>query len=299
MQDELSSVLSADLPSQDDVEKLSEILYWRCYTRSILEEESSPAAELADLEPALAAANCGRAVWVEGWRVEQVLNDGRITARRSGAERAFFPGEYVTHRGIGAGLKEGIEITVFASPGSNQIQDSFYYAIGEAVPDCESPQTLVRIYWNVRAEGAPRLMAALTREFNRFQVPFRFKCSNHTKHFPRRDAAVLYLDGRYYPIAALLVERIHDEVLPFLNAGTPLFTRRLAHGLALAEDPGESFGQHRCTILAEAMAATCGGTVADRLAELRRQFETRSLSLETPWLNPHSAGRYPYPWTPE
>jgi hypothetical protein len=299
MLDELSAVLRADLPSQDDAAKLREILYRRCYTRSILDEEAAPAGGDTDLAPALAAANQGRAVWVEGWRIEQVLGDGRITARRNGAERAFLPGEYITHRGIGTGLKEGIEISVFASPGTNEIQDSFYYAIGETVAECEPVSNLVRIYWNVRPEGAPRLMEALTREFNRFQVPFRFKCLNHAKYFPRRDAAVLYIDGRYYPIATLLVERVHGEVLPLLNAGTPLFTRRLAPGLALAEDPGESFGQHRCAILGEAMAATRTASVADRLAELSRQFENRDLSLDTPWLNAHSTAQYEYPWTAE
>ena len=69
----------------------------------------------------------------------------------------------------------------------------------------------------------------------------------------------MYIDRRYYPIAALLVESIYGGVRPWLNASTPLFAKPLARGLALAEDPGDSFGKHRCTILAGAMAASRGG----------------------------------------
>ena len=293
MWEELTAILSADLPSQEDAARLGDILYSRCYTRSVLEAEESGGAR-EDLTPLLQAANRSRARWVEGWRIEQVLDDGRVVAARNGAERPFSPGEYITHRGIGTGLAAGIEITVYAAAGSAEIQDSFYHAFGETVADGESGGIL-RFYWNIQPEGAARLMESLTSAFNRFQIPFRFKCLNQRSHFPRRDAAVLYLEGRYYRIAALLLEGVHGEVARWLNAGTPLFTRRLAHGFALAEDPGDSFGQHRCGILAGAMAASYGRTVEERLAELRRHFEMRGLSLDAPWLNAHSTGAYEYP----
>ena len=157
---ELTAILSADLPSQDDAAKLSDILYSRCYVRSIL-DASVTGAPKADLTPALAAANCSRALWVEGWRIDQVLDDGRIVARRHGAERAFLPGEYITHRGMGAGPKVGSAITVFVSPGSSEIQTSFCHAFGETVGDYEPVGSLLRFYWNIQPEGAPRLMEAV------------------------------------------------------------------------------------------------------------------------------------------
>jgi hypothetical protein len=293
---ELSAILSAGLPSGDDAVKLSETLYSRCYMRSIFEapapSDMKPGEDLTD---ALRAANHSHAKFVEGWRIEQVLDDGRIVARKNGAEQAFLPGEYITHRGIGIGPKEGAHITVFAAAGSSEIQPTFYYAFGETIGDYEPDGSLLRIYWNVQAEGALRLMEILTRELNRFQLPFRFKCLNNTSCFPRRDAAVLYIDRRYYCIAAMLVESVHTEVLPWLNRSTPLFAKPLAPGLALAEDPGESFGQHRCAILASAMAAAHGRTVEQRLDEVRRHFEDRGLSLDTPWLNANAAGDYEYP----
>ena len=326
---ELRAVLEADLPAQDDAVKLSGILYDRCYSHSILDaglvgqalppanpdltgalspetgdteaawQAKAPAPPSPDLTDALAAANQSRGAWVEGWRIDQVLDDGRILARKSGALRSFLPGQYVTSRGLGSGPEEGMEITVFMTPGSADFQQMFYWAFGETISEFEPSASVLRIYWNIQVPGAPRLMEALTRELNRFQLPFRFKCLNHTSHFPRRDAAVLYIHRRYYPIAALLVERVHGEVRQWLNQSTPLFTRPLSHGLALAENPGESFGNHRCAILAAAMTASRGQAVEARLDEVRRQFQERGLSLDTPWLNANSPGDYEYPFALE
>jgi hypothetical protein len=106
----------------------------------------------------------------------------------------------------------------------------------------------------------------------------------------------LYLGQRYYAIAALLVERVHAQMREWLNPGTPLFARHLADGLGFAEDPGESFGKHRCKILAEAMTATHGKPAEERFEELRRQFERRGLSLDRPWLNPGSVDCYEFPF---
>ena len=294
MWEELRAILSADLPSQDDAGKLCDVLYSRCYTRSILDGEGAKAPE-SDLTAELAAANRSRAHWDEGWTISQALDDGRVVARRSGAERAFQPGEYLTHRGPDARPKKGSGVTVYAAPGSGEVQEVFYHAFGESVAEHEW-QRMLRFYWNVRPAGAARLMESVTRELNRFQVPFRFKCLNKTSLFPRRDAAVLYVDSRYYPITAMAVERVHGEVRAWLDSGTPLFARRLSDGLGFAEDPGDSFGKHRCTILAAAMAASCGRAVEDRMAEVRRQFEERRLSLDTPWLNAGSAGGYEFPF---
>jgi len=291
------AILEADLPGQEDAGSLSEVLYRRCYMHSILEPAAAgDGGEDRDLTPALMAANAGRAAWDEGWRIDQALDGGRILARKGGAARTFLPGEYLTHRGLGAGPAGGKPVRIFLPEGSAEMQPGFYHAFGDTAGAYEEGERVLRFYWNVPAEGAPRLMEAVTREFNRFQVPFQFKCGNRTGHYPRRDAAVLYLHARYYAIAALLVERVHAGMGASLDAGTPLFAKRLADGLGFAEDPGDSFGQHRSKILAEAMTATRGQRAEERLEEVRWQFERRGLSLERPWLNAGSVDRYEFPF---
>ena len=299
LEEELNAILVADLGAQDDPAKLAIILYERCYTASIF--DSLEMHRLPDgrgsvtLSDVLEGANRSRASWEEGWRIDQMLSGGRILARKGGAARAFLPGEYLTHRGIGSGPKDGAMVSVFSAPGSAELQPGFYYAFGETVSEFGEDEEMVRFFWNVSVEGAPRLMETLTGALNRFQVPFRFKCASRASDYPRRDAAVLYLHARYYPIAALVVEAVHAQVSAWLRPDTPLFAKRLADGLAFAEDPDESFGENRSKILAAAMVATRGKSLDERRAAVRRAFQERGLSLDQPWLNPGSADRYEFP----
>jgi hypothetical protein len=314
MQEELDAILAADLGPQDDAEKLAVILYNRCYTCSILDSEekhrlpdgrgsvtrpfrtASVSDRSDDMTRILETANSSRAAWDEGWKIDQMLDGGRVLARKGNSARAFFPGEYLTRRGIGSGPRAGAPVSIFIAPGSAELQLGYYYAFGETVSEFEENEQVIRFFWNVTSDGAPRLMQSITRKFNVFQIPFRFKCASRASDYPRRDAAVLYLHSRYYPIAAFVVEAVHAQLLPWLQPGTPLFAKRLADGLAFAEDPGESFGENRSKVLAAAMVAARGKSLDERKAEVRRAFDQHGLSLDRPWLNPGSFDRYQFPY---
>ena len=295
MQDELSAILASDLPDQDNEQKLATLLYNRCYTVSIFDPPNAP-ADTQDLTPSLAAANQSRAAWDAGWKIDQVLDAGQILARKGGAARSFLPGEFITQRGLGTGPAADAKVTVFLAPGSADLQPAYYYAFSETAGESGESEQIVRFFWNISPAGAAPLMETITRKLNRFQVPFRFKCACRTSDFPRRDAAVLYLHARYYPVTAMIVQSVHSELRPWLGSGTPLFSKHLADGLGFAEDPGESFGDNRTRILAAAMIRTRGRPVGERLAELHRQFQQRHLSLEQPWLNAGSVDRYDFPF---
>jgi hypothetical protein len=293
---ELEAILAADWLESDDPSKLAGRLYDRCYNHSILDPAPARTADGRDLLPTLLAANQSRPTWDEGWQIDQPLDDGRVLARKGGAARAFLPGEFITDRGPDRGPDAGGAINVFTAPGTPELQTWFYFAFGETVDDLGSGTASLRVYWNIAPEGAAPLMEAITRELNRFQVPFRFKCLRNTDHFTRRDPAILYVSRRYCPIVAMLVEKIYPRIRPWLRETVPLFTKPSAPGLGMAEDPGESFGQHRSKILAEAILASRGKSVPERLEELVRQFARRGLSLETPWLNAGSPEGYRYPF---
>ena len=75
----------------------------------------------------------------------------------------------------------------------------------------------------------------------------------------------------------------------------PLFTREIAPGLAFAESPPtrESFGMHRCGLIAEGLlAAEARGEREARLALLREHLTAYGLDLDRLERNPTS--RYPY-----
>jgi len=296
MRRELEAIMATEWPEMEDTAALAKRLYKRCYNHSILDPPPAADATGPDLLDALIAANRGRATWDEGWRIDQPLDDGRVLARKGGAARAFLPGEFITDRGPDRGPEAEAPVNVFTAPGSADLQGAFYFAFGESVEELGPTIPTLRVYWNIAPEGAAHLMQALTREFNRFQVAFRFKCLRHVAHYSRRDAAILYVSRRSYPIVAMLIEKIYPSVRPWLRGAVPLFTKPVAHGLGMAEDPGDSFGAHRTKILAEALAASRDKSVDERMEELRRQFATRGISLDTPWLGPNSPETYVFPF---
>src|SRR5262249_49841937 len=86
-----------------------------------------------------------------------------------------------------------------------------------------------------------------------------------------------------------LVAGHYNEIAWTLKDAVPAFTRRIAGGLGFAEDPGtgESFGQHRCRLLAEALRSdavreTRGS--ARRLAQLVTALEQKGVCASAPYL---------------
>ncbi len=154
-----------------------------------------------------------------------------------------------------------------------------------AVSNVEFPNSdnakLVRFYWNLRPEAAVPLMQELTSGLNCARLPFRLKVVNDRGAFSRCDAAVLYVPNSDYAQVAQIVERIYPKISGRLNERVPAFTKRLGPGLGFAEDPGtkqDSFGTHRCRLLAEGMfrawqqgRKSLSDRLKDRRSALRRK----------------------------
>ncbi len=140
------------------------------------------------------------------------------------------------------------------------------------------------------------LLSCVTRGLNRFQVPFHIKFPVKGSSYGRRDAVVLYSHSWYYAITAMVLESVYADIAVHLRPETPLFTKELAPGLAVAEDPGESFGHHRCRILADCLLEHRGRSIPEKLEGIKEAFNRRGLSLDSPWLNAGSAREYQFPF---
>src|SRR5262249_29965139 len=160
-------------------------------------------------------------------------------------------------------------------------------ALGDAELPFDDSAPLLRVYWNLHSSGAAPLVSALTREFNRIRLPFRFKVVSEPERFTRCDAGVLYMQRSDYPAAAPIMADLYNGVARLLEPNVPALTRELAPGLGLAEDPGAfvSFGMSRCYLLAEAIvrAAERGATDVDaQLAVADECFTEAGLALDMP-----------------
>lgn len=285
------------------VAKLVDQLYSSCYCRRFTGDQSSeivwPPPDDTFLTE-LSMAHAGRERWDSGWQTHRLLPSGQIIAQKGGSTRLLWPGEFVSHEGPGIAMREGARVSVFAPRDSKEMQPGFYFVFSETIADQQDDYNLLRFYWHVKYTGAPLLVKLITKEFNRFQIPFRFKSLAIRAFYGRTDAAVLYINKRFYRISVELLADIYHELQDHLGADTPLFTKHLAPGLGLAEEPGtgESFGQNRCRILAEGLwnAYEKGLRLEhERLQEVRQQFERNGLSLDVPFLNPRSSDQYTFP----
>ncbi|HTD35940.1 MAG TPA: T3SS effector HopA1 family protein [Candidatus Limnocylindrales bacterium] len=253
-----------------------------------------------DLCDALSRANSSRAGWDEGYIVERVHTDGSVDAARGARSVRTRAGQYVLEDGEPS-PRPGSPVRIARARESRRAQPGYYYAFGETALDLDAASRAVRLYWNVRVDGATELLRTMTTKLNALRVPFVMKVCSCSGLFTRIDTAVLYVAARYVDATAWIVAGELGELAHLLRPDTPLFTKRLAPGLALAEDPGgESFGLARCMLLASATwSAWAAGRndVAGRLAALRRLAGEAGLSLERLYLNPGSVDRYRLPRT--
>ena len=282
---------------------LGRLLYLQCYCRRFTGEMDHREI-ISDADPVfvkrLSYANNSREHLNPGWRVIRKLPTGHFVAEKNGLTRLLFAGDFIAHSDFRGPVEEGTAISIFRPRESTTMHPGFYYIFGEALGDDQDDRDLLRFYWNVKADGATKLVSLLTTRLNRFQLSFRLKILNNPAAYIRADAAVLYLNKRAYHLAAELLSDVYTQLTEELNPDTPLFTKKLAAGLGLAEEPttGESFGQQRCRILAHALWSTFQNKQDDdesRLQEISAQLDANGIDSEFPYRNAGSDGLYDFP----
>jgi hypothetical protein len=140
----------------------------------------------------------------------------------------------------------------------------------------------------------------VTGVLNRYEIPFRLKVATQSDSFVRADNSVLYVAQRFFPLTAMAIAFSMPGLQGILNPFIPLFTKRLASGIGLAEDPGgtESFGTSRSKLVAAAILASRSGeripldVFTDRFREVVSRAKLRIDALH---LNPGSEDTYFFP----
>jgi hypothetical protein len=283
---------------------LRDTLYARCYARAPVDarsettdasaegfdttEDSVGAEEFARR---LSTANRGREGWLEGWRVESIGAGGVIVVARSASLRVAGPGDYALTFAEDVPPCVGCAVTVRVRKESLTVQEGVYCALGAESPHAHEETDAVRIYFNAPPSASLLLMEAATTHLNEWRAPFTLKVMLRPEDRDRRDTAVLYLPRDLQRVLFQLMEKLPARMLALLRPGVPLFTKPLGEGVGLAESPpsGESFGMHRCRLLAESIVdAWLDGhqDVEARWRAFERRFDADGLSLARAHLNP-------------
>jgi hypothetical protein len=243
---------------------------------------------------ALSEANTGTGAREPGWRVTNVAGDV-ITVARDGLH--VWVRREDTYEEEDIPLSGQLRSVRFPKE-LRKLSPGFYLALGNEGLAFEQGRVLVRFYWNLRATDAPRLIRGVTQLLNDDQIPFRLKVVNDPTHYDRCDAGVLYVQRTDYEQVRPHVCRLLVELGANLKNATPVFTKPLAPGLGLAEEPAvsrDSFGMDRCRLLAEAIVRIHEREVAgttDRLAVIEEVFAEDGINTATPYLNPGSPDGY-------
>ena len=271
-------------------------LYARLYTRP--SGTWSPADFLAqrDHMSALSMANNGRGSWEPGWQIVGLEPDGRVAVRKDEITFWVGPDGLRLRRGQPAA---GDYCRVRVAKEMRSLMPGFYCAIGDGDENDtrDAPSPLVRFYWHLNARAAVPYMAAMTTRLNQRGIPFRTKVLSDPNGYGRADAGVLYLERRHIRRLGDTLAAVHNELAVDLRPEVPLFSRPLAPGLGVAEDPGIglSFGQHRCQLAARAVWASFvrGDTTSDQQAATCAEV-VRAAKLDPvhPHLEPGSSDQY-------
>ena len=150
----------------------------------------------------------------------------------------------------------------------------------------------LKLYVNATPNGALAVMEGLLLSSALRTARFEAKVTNDPAHFGRRDTLLVYVT----PKDAGRVARFLRKYERGLLAPTPPMTAPLFPGVAIAESPAhhaESFGAHRCRLVAEGLLTARAERRPPQLAVAER-FEREGLDWAAPWF-----GALPRAWLSE
>jgi hypothetical protein len=252
--------------------------------------------------------NCGTGYFDPGWLVVQQDQDEDLIVQKQGLTLHIrdisdatvrLPDLSPLAQAIG---QERIGMPVAIRLPRNQVEPGYYIAVGNAGPIAQSQLTnanpAVSLFFNLYPEGAIVVMHHLTKQLNTLNIPFTFKVLYDPLDYRYYNSGMLTLEKCHYLTIQPIVRTIYATYQTQFGIAAPGFTKQLAPGLALAEEPEsnqEGFGSHRCQLIADALIEAwqqSDQAPEARLAYIQRAFSSSGIDLNCPYLNPNSEDIY-------
>jgi hypothetical protein len=247
------------------------------------------------------ASNYGTGYFDRNWQIVSEEADGTLAVKKNGLTIHITRAAYTSEAERSAEIGDFISVKM----PHNLVQNGFYVAVGNAggydlqLQDLD--RMLVRVYFHITPNGALCVMESLTQLLNVANIPFHFKVLYNPHDYNRSDTGVLYIQRYYYPHVEIILGQIHRKHQQHFQPETPLFTKPIAIGLAVAEEPdirfaeSESFGMNRCQIIADGLIdADLRGEIDPQLKldAIVQSFDRVGIDLAAPFLNPGSVDIY-------
>lgn len=249
-----------------------------------------------DFKRQLKRANNTKAVPHRGWVIIHINNDNSVVVEMGNRRLLAKSGDFIANKHFGSNLTLNNNVTLYNKSDYSDDNGVFYHVFGKAIGD-RFNESLLRFYFNLRPSGMPILIDFLTSVINPIEIPFQFKCLHDCTNYGRADAGVLYFEKRFFFDLISILKDAKKLVAIHSNPDTPLFARRLAPGIAFAEnppDPNESFGTSRCRLIAEAIVEAHENSVEDVKSYVLDYVEQKGYDLDHFYLNPGSQFEYDF-----
>ncbi len=245
----------------------------------------------------LADANSGNGYYQEGWHVDEFNDpDGLIVSNnliKLWIKRTMHLRPVDQSAGVG-------DFVAIKFPKDADLSPVFYSALGDAFQRIND-KDMVRMYFNISPRGAVPLVNILTNELNLIMISFHLKILANPKWYDRYDCAILYFDKSNYTAVRDIVANFPRQLSKWFRRDAPLFTKPLFTGISVAEEPinldhsNQSFGSHRCQILADGLINAFCGRQPDsesRFLHMTMSLQQHGIDIARPYLNKGSKDQY-------
>jgi hypothetical protein len=270
------------------LEQISNWLYTDWYTALKAPEEPPTLVPGRDnLASALRASVAAATRWETGWVAMRTAPTGICLAGRGNQTRELFPGEYVNLARHGMPVAPGDHLAVTELLEWIDEPTGFWCTRAWIA---EPQKPLVRVYFSTRSDHVGFVLMEATKTLDCLKLPYSLKCSAFAEAYSRVDSLIVYLEAGFWSRAAVELKRVAKRLKGHLRNATPPLTKKIAQGVAFAEDPGTtgSFGMNRCQALAPGVLAllqeprSSAGSGLDILTESLRAAGIDPLQ---PWLD--------------
>ncbi|MEH2067727.1 MAG: T3SS effector HopA1 family protein [Nostoc sp.] len=266
-------------------------------------EDSSISEIDWDFYKQLHKSNHGVGYFDSEWQVLRQEPDGSMAVTKGGLTLYIEPDCHL--ESSKKSTKVGDMVAIWMP--KNRLQNGCYIAVSnvrqQQQTNPDSNLGAGRIYFNLTPSGAIALMNSLTLQLNAASIPFSFQVLHNPCTYGRYDSGVLYFELHDYPAIRTILQTVYLENQFYFQPEIPLFTKFLALGLGLAEEPTqkfaaqESFGMNRCQIVANALLEAWQkgkNAMEERMRVINQHFRQHLIDLQRPYLNPSSEDIY-YP----
>jgi HopA1 effector protein family len=247
------------------------------------------------LDPELYAnlheSNCGQGYFDPGWDVLREESNGLLAVQKN--ELTI----HVDRKQLRlAEQSVNIGSSISLPMPSNLVTKGCYLAVGNAGLcnyNSDTPQ-MVDIYFNFSPAGAIAVMKSLTQQLNAMNIMFSFRVPYNINDYNRYDSGILHIERHNSQAIWQVLQNIYTESKSHFQTDVPLFTKPLAPGIGLAEEPNakfvasENFGANRCRMVANGLQSAWqqgDDSKEGKLACIIKHFSEMKVDLKYPYLN--------------